>query len=1155
MSHPRLLGSALAIICALALGSAPAAGAQSTQDTCLNIDPCAAGRSVTDQISLAHDGNAPSGPAAPFRQRWSRAIGDAILEPLIADGKVFVYTLDADRSSPRLWAFDAENGRTLWSRYSPGTAYTYEAGRLFTSGGPAGVVALDANTGAVAWRNPEVGGTTLVAAGGIVYTGWVKALSASDGHVIWSGFGDGSRTPLVRGNLVIYGGGCGKTTAFNRFTGAIAWKHDETCYGVPSHPVAHGGRVYLTDAVRGPTDEWGDNASVDLATGGARTLLPAGGRPALAGDIGLFPRGQKVHAVRLSTNQELWSADIVTSRHPPVTLFSGGSAVVWRADGDLAALDPETGAVRWAGDVGSIGGYLDGGTYPGELAAGEGIIAVPTAGRLVVLESASETPPPVTVDNGYAETHDASPSLAGVPDPSPGPLPASSHLVDAGHTSSLNSAAVRPPLRIAWSRSFGPTGRFDPSPIVQAVPANGRTFVTVAAGSARTLYALDNDDGSVLWTAPLGGNGVAVAGATVFASGTGGTLRALNAATGEERWVNPDPRNGGAHEAPVVSDGRVIVHSAERLRAVDAMTGQTLWTSVDTDAWDPMPSIGSGWAVVDGYDIGSYNMQTGAFRRLEWGIGGLEDAPAVSGGRAFVNGTIHDLSTNAKIDYYEAENREPALLGNLMLYQDGRALVAEDVVTREPHWHFEPGREEYLFGPPMIAGRLALFTTGGAYGGTYRLHVADLVTGEVVWEMEFPESPGRPTIANLGDDLYVVSVHDTLHALRHDPDAKPDTYIDRAPTAAVNPVTADFEYSSTWTRASFECRLDGSGWQVCPRDGLKLTGLGHGDHVLEVRSSYADFGTDPTPARWAWNVDAVPPTMRIVEKPPELDQFRNVNFRFEASEPGSIHCRLDGGEWWSCGTAEYLRDLSDRTHLLEVRAVDKVGNTGLPASHEWTVDSTPPQTRFTDGPTVTGDTVTASFEAPGAARFDCSLDSEGWAPCASPYRRGSLSGGTHVLRIRAEDAAGNREGDPAQRTFVVATPPGGTPPPADPAARWQELASVASRRTIAALQRRGRGARGPDLRVSLALAPGDSGRLTASIRLQPRRGEREVSRAMGSSAGGRVDLRFRFDSAFMRLLRGRSPLKVAVSTRWTALPQAGSRGAAGSFAWPARRRR
>jgi LPXTG-motif cell wall-anchored protein len=70
----------------------------------------------------------------------------------------------------------------------------------------------------------------------------------------------------------------------------------------------------------------------------------------------------------------------------------------------------------------------------------------------------------------------------------------------------------------------------------------------------------------------------------------------------------------------------------------------------------------------------------------------------------------------------------------------------------------------------------------------------------------------------------------------------------------------------------------------------------------------------------------------------------------------------------------------------------------------------------------------------GVASFQCSLGGGTYVTCVSPFTMNGLSVGVHTLQVRAVDAAGNADPNPASVTWVVQAqvPPTTTPPTTNP---------------------------------------------------------------------------------------------------------------------------
>jgi hypothetical protein len=97
---------------------------------------------------------------------------------------------------------------------------------------------------------------------------------------------------------------------------------------------------------------------------------------------------------------------------------------------------------------------------------------------------------------------------------------------------------------------------------------------------------------------------------------------------------------------------------------------------------------------------------------------------------------------------------------------------------------------------------------------------------------------------------------------------------------------------------------------------------------------------------------------------------------------------------------------------------------GEPGPEEPPVDTTPPDTAISSGPSGSTSSTSASFGFTSTelgSTFQCSLDSSGFAGCASPKSYSGLAVGAHTFSVRATDAAGNTDGSPATRGWTVTT--------------------------------------------------------------------------------------------------------------------------------------
>ncbi|MGX1090017.1 plastocyanin [Streptomyces albogriseolus] len=167
----------------------------------------------------------------------------------------------------------------------------------------------------------------------------------------------------------------------------------------------------------------------------------------------------------------------------------------------------------------------------------------------------------------------------------------------------------------------------------------------------------------------------------------------------------------------------------------------------------------------------------------------------------------------------------------------------------------------------------------------------------------------------------------------------------------------------------------------------------------------------------------------------------------EATDEGSgvdhVEYVLDDEEVWQPYTAPVVVDQVG-THTVRYRALDRAGNVSEEKSAEFTVvapptdDTTPPETSATVDGEKNADghyidmatvTVTASDTGSGVNTIEYALGADGaWQPYAGPVM--VHEAGTHTVRYRATDKAGNVAAEKSVAFTVVAAPPQDTTPPA-----------------------------------------------------------------------------------------------------------------------------
>jgi hypothetical protein len=266
----------------------------------------------------------------------------------------------------------------------------------------------------------------------------------------------------------------------------------------------------------------------------------------------------------------------------------------------------------------------------------------------------------------------------------------------------------------------------------------------------------------------------------------------------------------------------------------------------------------------------------------------------------------------------------------------------------------------------------------------------------------------------------------------------PDTSITSSPSSLSNNASPSFGFSATQSGSTFECSLDGAAFAACPNP-QGYSGVADGPHTFEVRAVDPAGNNDPSPASYAWTIDATPPDTTIgPSQPALLTTATGATFDFSSSEaPATFQCSLDGAAFASCTSPKAYSALADGSHTFQVRALDTATNADpSPASYTWTIDTTPPVTSFgTAKPSPNTSSSNATFDLASneaGSTFECRLDGAPFGACTSPMTYTGLADGWHTFEVRATDPIGNVDTGPATYTWRIDNVAPSTPAPSGP---------------------------------------------------------------------------------------------------------------------------
>ncbi len=316
---------------------------------------------------------------------WSKRIeGDGkgvrlAAAPVVVGGKLF-----AIDTAARVRAYDAATGADLWStRLAPengrderslyGGGVSAYADRVYAVNGLGEVAALDANTGAEIWRVKPGGplrGSPTVAFGSLFVLSQdnqLFSLRAADGELQWTQSGSiqganvfGVAAPAAGQGTVIAGFSSGELGGYRYENGQPVWQDQlsrtqiTTSVGllsdIDANPVIDQGRVYALG-------QGGRMVSLELVTGQRLWELNVAGisSPWVAGEWLWAVTDQGVlFAVARSNGKVRWKTQLRHYRNEkkstgPISwqgpVLAGGRLILVNSEGEMAEVDPATGAV------------------------------------------------------------------------------------------------------------------------------------------------------------------------------------------------------------------------------------------------------------------------------------------------------------------------------------------------------------------------------------------------------------------------------------------------------------------------------------------------------------------------------------------------------------------------------------------------------------------------------------------------------------------------------------------------------------------------------------------------------------------------------------------------------------------------------------------
>ena len=243
-------------------------------------------------------------------------------------------------SLTRVWTADAGSGGSSDAAIT--SAPIVVKGRVYTLDASAQVSAIDASSGAVAWRVDI----------------------APEGESGDDGFGGGLAS---NGNRIFATTGFGEIVAIDATSGEIAWRYRASSPFRAAPAVANGLVIAVTRSNRGVALTTGAGQLAWRLDGiSASAGLLGGASPAISGGLAVLPFASgEVMGVEMSSGRRIWSAVLGGARRglarssiSDVTgdpVIAGRAVITANQSGRMVAIDGQSGRRGWTRSVGSVG--------------------------------------------------------------------------------------------------------------------------------------------------------------------------------------------------------------------------------------------------------------------------------------------------------------------------------------------------------------------------------------------------------------------------------------------------------------------------------------------------------------------------------------------------------------------------------------------------------------------------------------------------------------------------------------------------------------------------------------------------------------------------------------------------------------------------------
>ena len=209
--------------------------------------------------------------------------------------------------------------------------------------------------------------------------------------------------------------------------------------------------------------------------------------------------------------------------------------------------------------------------------------------------------------------------------------------------------------------------------------------------------------------------------------------------------------------------------------------------------------------------------------------------------------------------------------------------------------------------------------------------------------------------------------------------------------------------------SSAQCFLSSVGSYTSCSSPFNTGVLPDGVQTFRVKS-VDPAGNTSSIATYSWTIDTVAPAAPAISTSSLYQTTTNVTVNFSAEAGSTFTCKLDNAATTNCTSSSsmLLSGLTQGNHTFTVYAADTAGNVSN-SVYSFIVDSLAPSAPVISNSSAYATTpnLSIAFTSENGSTNNCSLDGAAFASCSSPFLTGTLTEGTHNLRVTSTDLAGN----------------------------------------------------------------------------------------------------------------------------------------------------